>query len=606
MSYFTSRWPSATYLDLTTSTYVCNSYRMSGALSGHLLESFMLAQTPRGPFGQSTPQVMTSGAMAFAPSMHGTFSQLPSMLDHSALMELSEETSNKIAEMQAKLNKKLGPEYISQRPGPGGALKLTYAEGWKIINLANEVFGFNGWSSSVVNLTTDFVDYLEETKRFNVGVTAVVRVTLRDGVFHEDVGYGMLENSKSKGAALDKCKKEAVTDGVKRALRNFGNLLGNCLYDKSYTQEIVKIKVPPPKFNRDELHRRPEFAEPKLPAQTNGAGPSTSAYTPIVKSEPQQPVAGPSKPQAIPPHMRPNMGNVVTPSKPPANAPKPMSNISLNTPITPANFNTNRPAAPSRPPMNPPPQVQSKPAPPQAPPPTTEDKHVTFVESQDEYDFGSDDAFYAAVDLDVLGDAGIGGHIDFDEGMGGVSGIEEDISMDVDRSVQAISRPAGPQQSIQPMQQKQVAPQQPQQQSRPPQSKKTRMEILEEYERERLAKEQENERQQQQQQSSKQVNNSASSGAVPSTPMGGFRFPTTSNVNQGGRPTGQNSARTGTSNFGSSTGNGLGLKRTFDTAQSGQRRPVQGMGLAQATSGKREPLGALEIGDGGDVKRLKR
>ena len=70
--------------------------------------------------------------------------------------------------------------------------------------------------------------------------------------------------SRSKGAALDKvrsdffvqnfryayllamqCKKEAMTDGVKRSLRNFGNLLGNCLYDKQYAQEIVKMKVPP-------------------------------------------------------------------------------------------------------------------------------------------------------------------------------------------------------------------------------------------------------------------------------------------------------------------------------------------------------------------------
>jgi hypothetical protein len=39
-----------------------------------------------------------------------------------------------------------------------------------------------------------------------------------------------------------KAKKEAVTDGVKRALRNFGNLLGLCLYEKSFTQEVVKIK----------------------------------------------------------------------------------------------------------------------------------------------------------------------------------------------------------------------------------------------------------------------------------------------------------------------------------------------------------------------------
>ncbi|KAF4564546.1 DNA repair protein rad52 [Pleurotus pulmonarius] len=160
-------------------------------------------------------------------------------------MDLSQATAAKIATLQAKLNKKLGPEYISQRPGPGGGPKLTYAEGWKIINLANEVFGFNGWSSNIVSLTTDYMDAHEEGRRHNVGVTAIVRVTLRDGVFHEDVGYGVVENAKSKGAALDKCKKEAVTDAIKRALRNFGNLLGNCLYDKAYTQEIVKIKVPP-------------------------------------------------------------------------------------------------------------------------------------------------------------------------------------------------------------------------------------------------------------------------------------------------------------------------------------------------------------------------
>ncbi|KDR80246.1 hypothetical protein GALMADRAFT_62488 [Galerina marginata CBS 339.88] len=158
---------------------------------------------------------------------------------------ISQETAKKIATLQVKLDQKLGPEYISQRPGPGGGPKLTYVEGWKIINLANEVFGFNGWSSSIVSMTTDFVDYSEETRRYCVGVTALMRVTLRDGVYHEDIGYGMLENSKSKGAALDKCKKEAVTDGLKRALRSFGNVLGNCLYDKAYTAEIVKVKFEP-------------------------------------------------------------------------------------------------------------------------------------------------------------------------------------------------------------------------------------------------------------------------------------------------------------------------------------------------------------------------
>lgn len=109
----------------------------------------------------------------------------------------------RIAALQVKLNQKLGPEYISQRQGPKGGPKLTYAEGWKVINLANEVFGFNGWSSNVVNVTTDFADR-NESGRYNVGVTAIVRVTLREGVYHEDIGYGLAENSSSKGQALDK------------------------------------------------------------------------------------------------------------------------------------------------------------------------------------------------------------------------------------------------------------------------------------------------------------------------------------------------------------------------------------------------------------------
>ena len=127
-------------------------------------------------------------------------------MDSPSFMDISASTASRIATLQAKLDKKLGPEYISQRPGPGGGMKLTYAEGWKIINLANEVFGFNGWSSSIVRLDTDYADFDETSRRYNVGVTAIVRVTLSDGVYHEDIGYGMLDNSKSKGMALDKVR----------------------------------------------------------------------------------------------------------------------------------------------------------------------------------------------------------------------------------------------------------------------------------------------------------------------------------------------------------------------------------------------------------------
>ncbi len=38
-------------------------------------------------------------------------------------------------------------------------------------------------------------------------------------------------------------KKEAVTDGIKRALKTFGNVLGLCLYDKEYNKQVAQMKV---------------------------------------------------------------------------------------------------------------------------------------------------------------------------------------------------------------------------------------------------------------------------------------------------------------------------------------------------------------------------
>lgn len=53
------------------------------------------------------------------------------------------DSAEKAARVSALLQKKLGPEMLATRQG-GGGTKLTYIEGWKAINLANEVFGYNG------------------------------------------------------------------------------------------------------------------------------------------------------------------------------------------------------------------------------------------------------------------------------------------------------------------------------------------------------------------------------------------------------------------------------------------------------------------------------
>lgn len=76
----------------------------------------------------------------------------------------------------------------------------------------------------------------------------------------QDIGYGHIENCTGKAAAFEKAKKEAATDALKRALRTFGNVLGNCLYDKNYESKISKMKVAPTKWNPDNLHRHVDYA----------------------------------------------------------------------------------------------------------------------------------------------------------------------------------------------------------------------------------------------------------------------------------------------------------------------------------------------------------
>ena len=64
------------------------------------------------------------------------------------------------------------------------------------------------------------------------------QVTIRDGSYHEDQGYGVSEGMRSKALSIEKARKEAVTDGLKRALKAFGNALGNCLSDKDYIRYL--------------------------------------------------------------------------------------------------------------------------------------------------------------------------------------------------------------------------------------------------------------------------------------------------------------------------------------------------------------------------------
>ena len=166
-----------------------------------------------------------------------------------------------------QLDKFLGPEFISYRRAEAN-LHVAYLEGHEIINLLNSFFKWHGWKTAITSCEIDYKDQNRNTGKWSIGVAVTVRVTVRvqdernQKTFEtsrEDVGYGTIENAPSLGKGLEKCRKEATTDALKRAARQLGNATGNCLYNKQYLELIKKVQGPAEKidFETKKLLRKP-------------------------------------------------------------------------------------------------------------------------------------------------------------------------------------------------------------------------------------------------------------------------------------------------------------------------------------------------------------
>lgn len=200
-------------------------------------------------------------------------------------------TAEEYQAIQKALRQRLGPEYISSRVA-GGGQKVCYIEGHRVINLANEMFGYNGWAHSITQQNVDFVDL--NNGKFYVGVCAFVRVQLKDGSYHEDVGYGVSEGLKSKALSLEKARKEAVTDGLKRALRSFGNALGNCVLDKDYLRSLNKLPHQLPLEVDLTKAKRQDFEPSVEEARYNSCRPNMALGHPQLRE-----VTSPSRPSHV-------------------------------------------------------------------------------------------------------------------------------------------------------------------------------------------------------------------------------------------------------------------------------------------------------------------
>lgn len=127
-----------------------------------------------------------------------------------------------------QLDKPLEADRVKQRR-QGGRM-ISYLEGYDVIDRANAIFGFDGWSYRLI-----------ESSFVRMGDAGFYQATVEVetlGVTRRDVGVGDVTVPRDRtldeasADAFGTALKGAVTDGLKRCLRTFGSQFGNSLYDK--------------------------------------------------------------------------------------------------------------------------------------------------------------------------------------------------------------------------------------------------------------------------------------------------------------------------------------------------------------------------------------
>lgn len=150
-----------------------------------------------------------------------------------------------------KLQQKLDGSHVKKNEDG-----MSYLETWYVIEKANEIFGFSGWSNETL---VNEVVYDSEAM---VTYKSISRVTaLIDGQTSSHTGTGFFTQTKDMGVekAHEVAGKNAEADSIKRAMYKFGYPLGLALYDPSQknvdrgsnspSQRVSENNVSAPKNN---------------------------------------------------------------------------------------------------------------------------------------------------------------------------------------------------------------------------------------------------------------------------------------------------------------------------------------------------------------------
>ncbi|XP_075981406.1 uncharacterized protein LOC142980022 isoform X3 [Anticarsia gemmatalis] len=178
----------------------------------------------------------------------------------------------------------------------------------QLINFGHTQWGFNNWSWAVTKQEVDFVDFTNG--KYCAGVVAFVNITVKSFDIHrENIGYAT-SVATSKGFAVYKSRKCAVTNALRETLLSFGGSVATELTEllESTRSEISPANLPPepPAIeNNQNVANRPA-AEPKnsphnRPVRKDSVDvpPPNALRSPLVPPQPPQPPQQPQPPPAV-------------------------------------------------------------------------------------------------------------------------------------------------------------------------------------------------------------------------------------------------------------------------------------------------------------------
>ena len=143
---------------------------------------------------------------------------------------------------KAALKAPLSSAFVKTRKQ--GGREVSYIEGWKAIEEANRIFGFDGWTRETIDIKCVAEGERQIGNRGDTGygVTYIVKVRVTvGGITREGCGAGH-GIDRDLGQAHESALKEAETDAMKRAMMTFGNPFGLALYDKQQANVVDESK----------------------------------------------------------------------------------------------------------------------------------------------------------------------------------------------------------------------------------------------------------------------------------------------------------------------------------------------------------------------------